>query len=176
MIWVGVAAPAALVLALAAFLPPRLWPDERRLAGTGRIVAAGVLAALAALPAAFYVYAVDVSAGLCGGTRGWAAILSVAVPLVVVGSWGLGGRNRVLLAWPAAVLAAAACSTIARYVDPRAHGYCETLSPYPRSVPERLAYSPTSSEISSDPCRNVTRSQFPQGLSTRTRQPPSSWR
>jgi hypothetical protein len=123
-----IAVPVAVVL-LAIFAPPRLWPDEPRRTGTIRIVAGGVLGVVMVFPLLGYDLAVTTSAGLCGRT-GWPEVLSAVIALVVVGSWGLRGRRRVLFAFPAAVLAANACALVAAYADPPAHGYCETLSPY----------------------------------------------
>jgi hypothetical protein len=157
MAWILPFAAVGFIAAAAAFLPPRLWPEEPRASGTVRIVGAGALAAVAAVPAGVYLYGVSISAGLCGDGRSWPPILAAALPLVVVGSWGLRGRNRILVAWPAAVLAAAACISIAEYLDPNAHGHCETEAPYSLNVrPSVLTYSARLSTNSVLPRLNVT--------------------
>lgn len=146
-----------LALGCAVFLPPRLWPDERRAVGTARLLGAGVLAGLALVPAVLYHFAISISAGLCGGGRAWPTLVAVVLPLAVVGSWGLRGRNRVLLAWPLAVVAAAACVAIAEYLDPRAHGQCETWTPYSVTVlPSFPMYSARLSSSFAPPRRNTT--------------------
>ena len=107
-----------------------------------RIIGAGVLAALAAMAAFLYAYAVGISAGLCGEHgHGWLTAVAVVLPLLVVGSWGLRHGNWILVAWPAAVLSAAACVMLASYLDPGAHGHCETITPYSFSPPLGSRYS-----------------------------------
>ena len=144
-------------IASAVFLPPRLWPDESRWVGARRIAAASLLAAVALVPAWIYLYAISIPAGLCGDGRTWPTVVAVVVPLGVVGSWGLRGPNRILFAWPAAVLAAAACVSIAEYVDPRAHGHCETWTPYSVTVlPSSPMYSARLSSNRVPPRLNTT--------------------
>jgi hypothetical protein len=135
-----------------------------------RILAAAVLALAAAVFAVFYEYAVSISAGLCGDrARWWIDVVAVAVPLIVVGSWGLLHGWWILVAWPAAVLAAAAFLSLVSYVQPSAHGHCETMTPYERILsPSR--YSTMSIEIASSPRVKVTASS----LFSATRQPASS--
>jgi hypothetical protein len=136
---------------------------------TARIAGATVLAVAALAPAAFYVFAIGISAGLCGeDARWWINAISVAVPLLVVGSWGLLRGNWIFVAWPAAVLAGAACFSLARYLQPGAHGHCETMTPYWRSEPR--PYSAMLSVTSSSPRRNVT----PRGAASSALQPSSS--
>ncbi len=153
-----------------ALFAPRLWPDERRSVAMLRIGGATVLAAVAYLPAYFYDYAIAISAGLCGHQNGWPEAFAVAVPLLVVGAWGLRGRHRVLFAWPAAVFSAAACLSLAAYLDPSAHGQCETMTPYSRIEVGLSRYSTMSSAIRSSPRRNAT----PAGDSSSMRQSESS--
>ena len=137
-----------------------------------RIVGAGVLALLALIPAAFYSYAIGISAGLCGDhARKWVSVVAAVVPLVVVGSWGLLHGNWIFVTWPAAVLSSAACLLFASYLQGGAHGYCETISPYERSVlAPGATYSLRSSTIVSLPRVNVT-SRSPRSS---TRQPGSA--
>jgi hypothetical protein len=107
-----------------------------------RLVGAGLLAALAAVPALIYAYAIEISAGLCGdGGQGWARTIAVVVPLIVVGWWGFRHGNWIFLAWPAAVLSAAALASLAAYLDPGAHGHCETMTPNSFNPPFVSRYS-----------------------------------
>jgi hypothetical protein len=124
---------------------------RRYVGGAARIVAAGLLALAAVVPALLYEYAIGISAGLCGRhARWWISVVAVGVPLIVVGSWGLLHGWLILVAWPAAVFAAAACFLLANYLQSGAHGYCETMTPYERIVlPSR--YSTMSIEIVSFP-------------------------
>jgi hypothetical protein len=135
-----------------------------------RILAAGVLALAASAFAVLYEYVISISAGLCGEhARWWVDVVAVGVPLIVVGSWGLLHGWWILVAWPAAVLAAAAFLSLASYVQPSAHGHCETMTPYERILsPSR--YSTMSIEIVSSPRVKVTASS----LFSATRQPASS--
>jgi hypothetical protein len=125
----------------------------KRLLLAGRIVGAGLLALIAVLPALLYSYGVSISAGLCGDhANKWISLVAVATPLVVVGSWGLMHGNWIFVAWPAAVLSSVACLLLASYLQPGARGYCETISPYERSVVARgVTYSLRSSRIASPP-------------------------
>jgi hypothetical protein len=138
-----------------------------------RIVAAGVLALAAAVFAFLYEYAISISAGLCGShARWWLDVVAVAVPLLVVGSWGLLHGWWILAAWPAAVLAAAACLSLVSYLQPDAHGHCETMTPYERNVfSPGTAYSTKSRSIASPPRLKIT----PSGPRSSKRQP-GSWR
>ena len=135
-----------------------------------RIIAAGGLALAAVVVAVLYEYVITISAGLCGDhASGWVDAVAVGVPLIVVGSWGLLHGWWILVAWPAAVLAAAACLVMADYLRAGAHGYCETMTPYERILsPSR--YSTMSIEIVSSPRAKVTAS----ALFSATRQPASS--
>jgi hypothetical protein len=135
-----------------------------------RIVGAGALALLAVVPAGLYVFAISISAGLCGDhARTWISVVAVTVPLVVVGSWGLLHGNWIFVAWPAAVLAAAACLMLSSYLQPGAHGHCETITPYDRIGPEASRYSTMSMSIVSSPRTNLT----PAGELSATVQPRS---
>ena len=117
-----------------------------------RILGAGALALLAVVPAGLYVFAISISAGLCGDhARTWISVIAVAVPLLVVGSWGLLHGNWIFVAWPAAVLASAACLMLASYLPPGAHGHCETITPYERIGPALSRYSTMSMPIVSLP-------------------------
>jgi hypothetical protein len=136
-----------------------------------RILAASVLALAAVVFALFYEYVIGISAGLCGDhARGWIDVVAVGVPLVVVGSWGLLHGWLILAAWPAAVLAAAACLVLADYLQPGAHGHCETITPYERILGPALRYSTMSMPISSSPRTNLR----PSGEPSAMRQPAST--
>jgi hypothetical protein len=138
--------------------------------GAARIAGAALLAAVAVLPAFLYEFAISISAGLCGdNASGWITAVAVAVPLLVVGSWGLLHANWIFVAWPAAVLAAAACLMLADYEQTGAHGHCETMTPYSRIDLGLSRYSTMSSEILSPSRPNVTQSAD----SSSTRQPVS---
>ena len=90
-----------------------------------------VLALAAVILAFFYEFLIAISAGLCGEhARWWIHVVAVAVPLIVVGSWGLLHGWWILAAWPAAVFAAASCLVLANYLQSGAHGHCETMTPY----------------------------------------------
>src|SRR5262249_42462814 len=150
---------------------PRSVTQKRVALGAARIVGAGVLALLALIPAFVYSYAISISAGLCGDHGPtWILALAVGIPLVVVGSWGVMHGNWIFVAWPAAVLAAAACLMLVSYLRPGARGYCETITPYERSVFVPARYSVTSSQIASSPRVNVTSN----GPFSSTRQPGST--
>jgi hypothetical protein len=136
-------------------LPPRLWPGERRRRGVARIVGAAALAALALVPAFLYEYGIAIAAGLCGDGNRVVAAVGLCVPYVVVSTWGFVRRNWLLLAWPLAVLAAATGLMFVEYLDPSAHGHCETMTPYSRSVVAVSMYSPTSIATVSPPRLNV---------------------
>jgi hypothetical protein len=149
------------------------------------MVGGALLAAVAYLAALFYVYIIGISAGLCGDGNHAVAAIGLRIPYVVVSTWGFMRRNWLLLAWPLAVLAAAAGLAFVEYVDPSAHGHCETMTPYSRSVVAVSMYSPTSIATVSPPRLKVAstavqRAGSPnvsQGsFSTRARQPESSWR
>ena len=136
-----------------------------------RILGAGVLAVLALAPAFLYVWSISISAGLCGDhARTWVTVIAVAVPLVVVGSWGFLHGNWIFVAWPAAVLAAAACLMLASYLQPGAHGHCETITPYDRIGLAPSRYSTMSMPIESPPRTNL----IPAGEFSATVQPRSS--
>jgi hypothetical protein len=145
---------------------------RRYAVAAARIVAAGVLALLAVFPAFLYEYVIAVSAGLCGDrARWWITVIAVAVPLIVVGSWGMRHGWWILVAWPAAVFAAGACLMLASYLQPGAHGYCETITPYERMVGAFSRYSTMLSPISSSPWANL----MPVAGSPEIRQP-ARWR
>ena len=101
-----------------------------------------MLAAAAVVPGFIYDYAITITAGLCGehGSR-WLGVVAALVPLLIVGSWGVRHGNWIFVAWPAAVLAAFACSLLVEYVDSGAHGHCETMTPYSRSPTLPVRYS-----------------------------------
>jgi hypothetical protein len=106
------------------------------------IVGAGVLAVLAIVPAVLYGYVIGISAGLCGDDASvWPKTLAVGVPLLVIGSWGVRNGKWIIVAWPAAVLSAAACLSLAAYLDSGAHGHCETMTPYSRTPVLPVKYS-----------------------------------
>src|SRR5258708_8072740 len=106
------------------------------------IVAACVLAVLAIAPAVLYEYVIGISAGLCGEHASvWPKTLAVGVPLLVIGSWGVRHGRWILVAWPVAVLSAAACLSLAAYLDSGAHGHCETMTPNSRSPATPVRYS-----------------------------------
>jgi hypothetical protein len=137
-----------------------------------RIVGAGLLALAAVFPAFLYEYGIAISAGLCGEhARWWISVIAASVPLLVVGSWGFIHGSWIFVAWPAAVLAAAACLMLASYLQPGAHGYCETMTPYERINAPSSRYSPMSSHIASLPRTNLT----PSGDSSAIRQA-TRWR
>jgi hypothetical protein len=141
---------------------------RRYAVAAARIIAAGVLALLAVFPAFLYEYVIAISAGLCGDrARWWVSVIAVAVPLIVVGSWGLRHGWWILVAWPAAVFAAGACLMLASYLQPGAHGYCETITPYERMVGAFSRYSTMLSPISSSPRTNL----IPSGDSSVILQP-----
>jgi hypothetical protein len=122
-----------------------------------RILSAGALAVLAVVPAFLYEFGIAIDAGLCGDdARWWISAIAVATPLLVVGSWGLRHGWWILVAWPAAVFSAAACLMLASYLQPGAHGHCETKTPYERSVFSPSLYSVMSSSIASSPRVNLT--------------------
>ena len=144
---------------------------RRYAAAAARIVAAGVLALAAVVFAFLYEYVISISAGLCGShARSWISAIAVAVPLIVVGSWGLLHGWWILVAWPAAVFAAVACLMLADYVQPGAHGHCETITPYERILGPVSRYSTMSMPISSLPRTN----RAPAGEPSAMRQPGSS--
>jgi hypothetical protein len=143
---------------------------RRYAVAAARIVAGGVLALVALVPALVYEYGIAISAGLCGSdARWWISAIAITVPLLVVGSWGLLHGWWILVAWPGAVLAAAACLMLASYLQPGAHGYCETMTPYERIESALSRYSTMSIPISSPPRTNRTQS----GESSTIRQPAS---
>ena len=136
-----------------------------------RIVGAGLLALLAVIPAGLYVWSISISAGLCGDhAHTWISVVAVTVPLVIVGSWGLLHGNWIFLAWPAAVFAAAACLMLASYLQPSAHGHCETITPYERIGPAPSRYSTMSMPIEPRPRTNL----IPAGELSAIVQPRSS--
>jgi hypothetical protein len=138
--------------------------------GAARVVGASVLSVGAAFGALLYDYVFSISAGLCGDSGShWPTVLAIAVPLVVIGSWGVLHGNWIYVAWPAAVLSAAACVVLVDYVDPGAHGYCETMTPYERSSGPFVRYSTMSIAIVSPPLAKVA-----FGPSKETVQPSSS--
>jgi hypothetical protein len=116
----------AMPVVAAWLLPRRIWPDERRGAGLARIAVAFLLAVGTLIPAFLYVYAVSITAGLCGDGSDAVPTTAMVTAYAVVAGWGFRGRNRLLIAWPAAVLVGASTLLLASYVDPGAHGHCET--------------------------------------------------
>lgn len=117
-------------------LADELWP---RL-GRGRslaVLAFGLVLALGAVAPTFLaVYVLTISAGLCGdGRADWLVVLFSLGAYLIVASWGLRSPWRLPWAWPLAVLSAAAVTVLVSYVDPGAHGFCETSSANSSSVP-----------------------------------------
>lgn len=107
--------------------PRRLWPEWPPSLGFGLLAFGALLTFLASWAAFLYTYVIAISAGLCGDGRKEHVLATVFVaPYLVVGSWALRERDRVLWAWPLAVFAAAAVAVLVAYVSPSAHGFCET--------------------------------------------------
>ena len=138
---------------------------RRYAVGAARILAATLLALAAVVPALLYDYVIAISAGLCGSdARWWVSAVAVAMPLLVVGSWGLLHGWWILVAWPAAVFAAVSSLMLADYLQTGAHGHCETITPYERIVGPAPRYSTMSMPISSLPRTNRTPAGEPSAI------------
>jgi hypothetical protein len=129
---VGRAPIAALVIWLVtavviAAVPGELWPRLHFATGVACVFVGGALAWAAALLGFLATFVVAISSSLCGDQTPVAYWLPVLTVYAAGGSWALAGRpRRALLAWPAAVLLAAAIGLAFFASLPGAHGYCET--------------------------------------------------
>ena len=97
---------------------------ERWSVATGLVVAGVALSLVGGVVAAFYLYLIDISAGLCGSRPAAANLVGRAAYAIVI---ALAVRHpRRVWVWPLAVLAGAAASTLVAYWFSSAHAYCET--------------------------------------------------
>ncbi len=113
-----------------------LWPRFGRGRSLVVLVLGLVLALGAFVPALLSVYVLTTTAGLCGdGRADWLVVPFSLAAYLIVASWGLRSPWRLPWAWPLGVLSAAAVAVLVSYVDPGAHGFCETSTPNESSVP-----------------------------------------
>lgn len=132
---IGIAVAALTAFGWSAWrLSGELWPHLGRRRSLAVLGLGFVLALAVLVPGFFYSYIVTITAGLCGDEgRAWLAILPAAAYAIVL-SWGLRSPRRLPWAWPLAVLSAVAANVLMAYIDPGAHGFCETSTPNEVSI------------------------------------------